>query len=108
MVEPRLPSAPQLRQPSETGPPPRAEVAPVPAPPAPPPDLDQTVAPSEPQETTDVKVAAADRIEPPAEHAAPPAPIPPPPPPPEEDAPGAFMDLLARAEPDHDDGKKPS
>jgi 3-carboxy-cis,cis-muconate cycloisomerase len=108
MVEPRLPSAPQLRQPSETGPPPRAEVAPAPAPPAPPPDLDQTVAPSEPQETTDVKVAAADRIETPAEHAAPPAPIPPPPPPPEEDAPGAFMDLLARAEPDHDDGKKPS
>jgi 3-carboxy-cis,cis-muconate cycloisomerase len=104
MVEPRLPTAPQLRQPTEPEPP-RAEIAPAPAPspPAPPPDLDQTVAP----ETSDMTVTAADRIEPPAEHAEPPTPIPPPPHP-KEDAPGAFMDLLARAEPDHEDGKKPS
>jgi 3-carboxy-cis,cis-muconate cycloisomerase len=120
MVEPRLPTAPQLRSPAETEAPrveaPRIEAPPTPpmptpsipapSPPAPSPDLDQTVIP--PEAAPDLKVTAADRLEPPVEPAAPPpAPKPPqPPPPPEDDAPGAFMDLLTRAEPS--DGKKPS
>jgi hypothetical protein len=59
-------------------------------------------------------VTAADRIEPPAGHVADPIPKPAPPPPPaDDDAPGAFMDVLSRADAEaqaaaHGDGKKPS
>jgi len=128
MVEPRLPTAPQLRAVAETEAPrvePRLEppLAPptsiaAPSPPHPPPDIDQTATPPEPpraaaEPVPDMKVTAADRIEPPTEPAPPPpAPKPPQPPPPpkDDDAPGAFMDLLARAEQPtgNGDGKKPS
>jgi 3-carboxy-cis,cis-muconate cycloisomerase len=123
MVEPRLPNAPQLRPVTETEAPPVtvASIA-TPSPPPPPPDIDQTATPPEPPRPAadlapDMKVTAADRIEPPPEAApaptaklAPPPPSPPPPPPLKDDAPGAFMDLLARAEQPagNGDGKKPS
>ena len=137
MVEPRLPTAPQLAPvaekeaprvepptapaasiavPSAPPPAPPASIA-APSPPPPPPDIDQTATPPEPpravvEPVPEMKVTAADRIEPPAEPAAPaPAPKPaqPPPPPKDDDAPGAFMDLLARAEQPtgNGDGKKP-
>ena len=139
MVEPRLPTAPQLAPVAEkeaprVEPPPASAVsmaassAPPPAPPAsiaapspppPPPDIDQTATPPEPpravvEPVPEMKVTAADRIEPAAEPAPPPPPAPkppqPPPPPKDDDAPGAFMDLLARAEQPtgNGDGKKPS
>jgi 3-carboxy-cis,cis-muconate cycloisomerase len=113
MVEPRLPNAPQL--------PPLAEPAkplaerrspPDAAPPAPaaPPDLHQAVDASEPppgepaaaaaEPAPEVHVTPADRIEPEPfahapEHAANPAPEPPPA---DDDPPGAFMDVLSRAD----------
>jgi 3-carboxy-cis,cis-muconate cycloisomerase len=142
MVEPRLPNAPQLRSLEPETPAPRVEMPPapsvlassasMPSPPAPPPDLDQTASPAEPpraqaldqvpdavdRAAPDMKVTPADRIEPPAEHAtaahaSDPVPKPGPPPPPDDDAPGAFMDVLSRADAEaqaaaHDDGKKPS
>jgi len=133
MVEPRLPTAPQLRTPPEAEGP-RVEMPPapsvlassasMPSPPAPPPDLDQTASPVETSRAMmpdaaahaapDMKVTPSDRIEPPAGHAADPIPKPAPPPPPaDDDAPGAFMDVLSRADAEaqaaaHDDGKKPS
>jgi len=59
----------------------------------------------------DISVTPADRIEPPVERAT--ESIPHPPPPADDDAPGAFMDVLSRAEAEaqaaaHGDGKKPS
>jgi 3-carboxy-cis,cis-muconate cycloisomerase len=114
MVEPRLPKTPQL--------PPLADLAkpvaertpqPVAAPPPPPPDLHQAVhasgpPPAEPEVAAtdaapEVNVTPADRIEPPPaaqaeEPSAKPEPAPPPSPPPEDDAPGAFMDVLSRAD----------
>jgi 3-carboxy-cis,cis-muconate cycloisomerase len=132
MVEPRLPSAPQLRSLLETEAPrvePRVEMPPAPSvlasstsmasPPVPPPDLDQTASPVEQQPAVthavpDLSVTPADRIEPPAGHVADPVPKPAPPPPPaDDDAPGAFMDVLSRADAEaeaaaHPDGKKPS
>jgi 3-carboxy-cis,cis-muconate cycloisomerase len=99
MVEPRLPTAPQLSQP------PDAPAAEAPTPPAattaaaadPPPAF------AEPAAAPDLRVSSSDRIEPPQAAAAPDAPLPaaaPPPevPPPEDDAPGALMDVLSRAD----------
>jgi hypothetical protein len=110
MVEPRLPNAPQLPPLAELAKP-FVERAPQPeAAPAPPPDLHQAVNAGEPPPAEpavaadmapDVQVTSADRIEPQPsesaeEHATTPAPEPPPPP--EDDAPGAFMDVLSRAD----------
>jgi 3-carboxy-cis,cis-muconate cycloisomerase len=138
MVEPRLPNAPQLRPTTPEALAPHVEMPPVssaamssaPASsastsslPAPPPDLDQTASPADPPRAQmpdavadaalDLKVTAADRIEPPAERAADPIPKPAPPPPADDDAPGAFMDVLSRADAEAQaaaqaDGKKPS
>jgi 3-carboxy-cis,cis-muconate cycloisomerase len=114
MVEPRLPNAPQLPPLAELAKPfverrPPPEAAP-PVPPAPP-DLHQAVEASEPppakpaaataELAPDVNVTPADRIEPEPsvhaeEHATKPAPEPPPPA--DDDAPGAFMDVLSRAD----------
>jgi 3-carboxy-cis,cis-muconate cycloisomerase len=95
MVEPRLPNAPQLPPLADLSKPP-AERTPMPAaaPPPPAPDLHQAVSAPETAPTAPV------RAEPQApEAAAKPAPEPPPPPPPaEDDAPGAFMDVLSRAD----------
>ena len=104
MVEPRLPNAPQL--------PPLADLAkplaartpePQAAPPAAP-DLHQAVfAPETAPAATatgaaaDLKATPAYSVEPPAAEAAP-HPPPEPPPPPDDDAPGAFMDVLSRAD----------
>jgi 3-carboxy-cis,cis-muconate cycloisomerase len=108
MVEPRLPNAPQLPPLAELAKP-FVERAPQPdAAPALPPDLHQAVNAAEPQpaETVvagaepapDVQVTPADRIEPQSSEAHATAPAPEPPPPPEDDAPGAFMDVLSRAD----------
>ena len=138
MVEPRLPNAPQLRPMLEAQAP-QVETPPIspatmssalvssvaaPSPPAPPPDLDQTAGPVGPPHAEtpdavadaapDMKVTPADRFEPPAKHATDPSPKPASPPPPaDNDAPGAFMDVLSRADAEaraaaHGDGKKPS
>jgi 3-carboxy-cis,cis-muconate cycloisomerase len=109
MVEPRLPNAPQL--------PPLAELAkplverkPQPeAAPPPPPDLHQAVGASEPspaepaaaEPVADATAMPADRVEPELsahadQHAAKAAPEPAPAA--EDDAPGAFMDVLSRAD----------
>jgi 3-carboxy-cis,cis-muconate cycloisomerase len=99
MVEPRLPTAPQLSQP------PDAPAAEAPAPSA----AAATAAAADPQPAPapDLRVSSADRIDPPQAAAAPDAPSPapsppevPPPdaPPPEDDAPGALMDVLSRAD----------
>jgi 3-carboxy-cis,cis-muconate cycloisomerase len=128
MVEPRLPNAPQLPPLADLAKP-VAERTPAPeaAPPAAP-DLHQAVSISEvppaapaPDPAEDVKVTSADRIEPHVSHvshvsetAARPAPEPvsePPPPPADDDAPGAFMDVLSRAEAEAqaaDEKRKPS
>jgi hypothetical protein len=109
MVEPRLPNAPQLPPLAELAKP-FVERAPQPeATPAPPPDLHQAVSAADPPSAKpaaadlapEVNVTPADRIEPQPsanaeEHST--APAQQPPPPPEDDAPGAFMDVLSRAD----------
>jgi hypothetical protein len=103
MVEPRLPTAPQLSQP------PDAPAAEAPAPPTATTAaaVDPQPAPAEPPAAPDLRVSSADRIDPPQAAAAPdtPSPAAPPPevpppdvPPPEDDAPGALMDVLSRAD----------
>jgi 3-carboxy-cis,cis-muconate cycloisomerase len=105
MVEPRLPNAPQLPPLADLAKP-LGERTPVPeaAPPPPPPDLHQAVsAPETAAAATaasadaDLKATPAYGVEPPAAET-PPQPAPEPPPPPDDDAPGAFMDVLSRAD----------
>lgn len=106
MVEPRLPNAPQLPPLADLVKPP-AERAPAPeaAPPPPVPDLHQAVsapetapaAPASADAAPDMTVTPADRIEPQASGKAA-RPASEPAPPDAEDAPGAFMDVLSRAD----------
>ncbi len=108
MVEPRLPKTPQLPPLADLAKP-SVERTPLPeAAPLPPPDLHQAVGASEPppaepaaaEPLADATAMPADRIEPEpsahADHATKAAPEPAPPA--EDDAPGAFMDVLSRAD----------
>jgi 3-carboxy-cis,cis-muconate cycloisomerase len=115
MVEPRLPNAPQLPPLAELAKPP-AERTPAPqaAPPPPAPDLHQAVpapdaAPAAvaADAAAELKTTPAYGVEPQAADTAA-TPAPEPPPPPDDDAPGAFMDVLSRADAEAGEKRKRS